>query len=217
MSFFSIFKSLFKKKEILQANFCPLEISESAINKIKTHLEKLNFRSCFKIEVIKRKNVYQCNVGFDDSKFYTETKFQYPTKLIISEKDEIFLLGSSLEFDEKEQQFYIHPNIEVQIDSIRKNFTRIYLNRNFISEKSIYKFIGIEKNQFQILPLYLKKILEIEKINSIYIEKNFISVEHFVKFSEIEEELIDILFEYFSTCSYPILISDNKVESHFEV
>lgn len=217
MSFFSNIKSLFQKKEILQTNFSPLEISDSALNKIQTHLEKLKFRSIFKIEVVRRKNLYQCNVGFDDSKFYKETKFQYRVKLILSEKDELLLRGSSLEFNEDEQQFYIHPNIEVQIDSIRKNFTRIYINRNFISDSSVYKFIGIEKKQFETLPFYLKKILDLEKISSIYIEKNFISVEHTSNFFEIEEELIDILFDYFSTCAYPILISDNKVELDFEI
>lgn len=209
--------SIFKKKEFLVPNLTPLIFSENSLIKINSHLEKLEFRSLFKIEVVRRKNLYQCNVGFDDKKFYTKTNFDYPTELILTKKDELFLRGCNLEYDLEKEQFFIYPNIEVQLDPFRKNFTRIYLNRNFISDKSIYRFVGIEKNQFHNLPFYIEKILMVDSIKSLYIEKNFISIEHESKFQNIENVLIDILFDYFSTCSYPILISDNKVELDFEI
>jgi Fe-S cluster assembly iron-binding protein IscA len=199
----------------LRVHKSPIQFSDSAISAIEEHISKRSVASAFKIEVVYRKDVYQCNVGFDDAALIQITEFHYPVKLIISKRDERFLRGSTLEYNETEKNFYIYPDIQIEILTHNKNFLKLFLNRNCISERSQIPFLALESSQIQkdSHPL-LKKIFATQTLESIFIKANLISIEKktTLPMTEFEDLIIDIILDYFSSCGYPLKLTDTLIE-----
>ncbi len=199
----------------LAVNENPIQFSTLAISAIDEHISKRSVASAFKIEVVYRKDVYQCNVGFDDAKLTQDTEFHYPVKLIISKRDERFLRGSTLEYNETEKNFYIYPDIQIEIFTHNQKFLKLFLNRNCISERSQIPFLALESSQIQkeSHPL-LNKIFDTNSLESIYIKGNFLSIEKKTSLPmlDFEDLIIDIILDYFSSCSYSLELTDTQIE-----
>jgi Fe-S cluster assembly iron-binding protein IscA len=216
MNFFSKVKDIFSIKPPLEIAREPLHFTDLAVSKINAHLAGLKAKSCFQVRVLYKTNSYDCRVGFTDASLLKNTIFEYPVKLLIDEKDEFFLRGSTLDFQEESQLFYIYPDIQIEVSNLKKNILSIYLNRSIIAENSKFPFLAIDKTKLNnSLPKYILDILSLRDINSLFIESNFISIEKnkFSSATELEDKVVDILLDYFTKCSYPLMVLEDRVET----
>ena len=216
MDLFSKVKNIFSSRELLSVNDSPLKFTDLALEKIQAHMQSLRTNSCFQVRVIYKTNSYDCRVGFTDASLWKPTLFQYSIPILIDQKDELFLRGSTLDFQEESQLFYIYPDIQIEVSSLKKNLLSIYINRAILSENSKIPFLALDKTKLEeSLPKYIFDILSLADINSLFIESNFISIEK-NKFSstiDLEDKVIDILLDYFTKCSYPLMVFENRVET----
>ena len=218
MSLFHKLISIFKVKKPISVNESPLSFSESAIQKILSHLEKrpTNIKSAFKVSIQYQAEKILCQVGFDDYKMIRKTLFDYPVPLIIAEQDELFLRGSYIDYHEEDEAYFYYPNIHLEVSDRSNSIFIFYINRYIISKDSPIQFYAIDKENFNnSLPLLLKEIGDTDSVQSLYIEKNFISIE---KSKEVdntffEEQMTDIILSYFEKCGYPLYITDFEITS----
>ena len=209
MSLFHKLISIFKVKKPISVNESPLSFSESAIQKILSHLEKrpTNIKSAFKVSIQYQAEKILCQVGFDDYKMIRKTLFDYPVPLIIAEQDELFLRGSYIDYHEEDEAYFYYPNIHLEVSDRSNSIFIFYIDRYIISKDSPIQFYAIDKENFNnSLPLLLKAIGDTDSVQSLYIEKNFISIE---KSKEVdntffEEQMTDIILSYFEKCGYPL-------------
>ncbi|MBP9887061.1 MAG: NifU N-terminal domain-containing protein [Leptospiraceae bacterium] len=218
MSLFHKLISIFKVKKPISVNESPLSFSESAIQKILSHLEKrpTNIKSAFKVSIQYQAEKILCQVGFDDYKMIRKTLFDYPVPLIIAEQDELFLRGSYIDYHEEDEAYFYYPNIHLEVSDRSNSIFIFYIDRYIISKDSPIQFYAIDKENFNnSLPLLLKAIGDTDSVQSLYIEKNFISIE---KSKEVdntffEEQMTDIILSYFEKCGYPLYITDFEITS----
>lgn len=218
MSLFHKLISIFKVKKPISVNESPLSFSESAIQKILSHLEKrpTNIKSAFKVSIQYQAEKILCQVGFDDYKMIRKTLFDYPVPLIIAEQDELFLRGSYIDYHEEDEAYFYYPNIHLEVSDRSNSIFIFYIDRYIISKDSPIQFYAIDKENFNnSLPLLLKEIGDTDSVQSLYIEKNFISIE---KSKEVdntffEEQMTDIILSYFEKCGYPLYITDFEITS----
>ena len=218
MSLFHKLISIFKVKKPISVNESPLSFSESAIQKILSHLEKrpTNIKSAFKVSIQYQAEKILCQVGFDDYKMIRKTLFEYPVPLIISEKDELFLQGAYIDYLKEEATYFYYPNVHLEVLDRSNSIFIFYIDRYIISKDSPIQFYAIDKENFNnSLPLLLKAIGDTDSVQSLYIEKNFISIE---KSKEVdntffEEQMTDIILSYFEKCGYPLYITDFEITS----
>lgn len=218
MSLFHKLISIFKVKKPISVNESPLSFSETAIQKILSHLEKrpTNIKSAFKVSIQYQAEKILCQVGFDDYKMIRKTLFDYPVPLIIAEQDELFLRGSYIDYHEEDEAYFYYPNIHLEVSDRSNSIFIFYINRYIISKDSPIQFYAIDKENFNnSLPLLLKEIGDTDSVQSLYIEKNFISIE---KSKEVdntffEEQMTDIILSYFEKCGYPLYITDFEITS----
>ena len=180
MSLFHKLISIFKVKKPISVNESPLSFSESAIQKILSHLEKrpTNIKSAFKVSIQYQAEKILCQVGFDDYKMIRKTLFDYPVPLIIAEQDELFLRGSYIDYHEEDEAYFYYPNIHLEVSDRSNSIFIFYIDRYIISKDSPIQFYAIDKENFNnSLPLLLKAIGDTDSVQSLYIEKNFISIE----------------------------------------
>ena len=218
MSLFHKLISIFKVKKPISVNESPLSFSETAIQKILSHLEKrpTNIKSAFKVSIQYQAEKILCQVGFDDYKMIRKTLFDYPVPLIIAEQDELFLRGSYIDYHEEDEAYFYYPNIHLEVSDRSNSIFIFYIDRYIISKDSPIQFYAIDKENFNnSLPLLLKAIGDTDSVQSLYIEKNFISIE---KSKEVdntffEEQMTDIILSYFEKCGYPLYITDFEITS----
>ncbi len=219
MSLSSKLLSLFKTKKPISVNLTPLFFSETAIQKIKTHLENrpANVKSAFKVSVIFQKEKILCQVGFDDYKLIRKTLFEYPVPLIMTEQDELFLRGSYIDYHLEDEAYFYYPNVHLEVsDRSNESIFVFHLDRFVISPDSPIKSYALGKENFETsLPYLINLIFETELVESIFLENNFISVEK-IKGGDkynFEEKMADIILSYFEKCGYPLYITDSNIEA----
>ena len=158
MSLFHKLISIFKVKKPISVNESPLSFSESAIQKILSHLEKrpTNIKSAFKVSIQYQAEKILCQVGFDDYKMIRKTLFDYPVPLIIAEQDELFLRGSYIDYHEEDEAYFYYPNIHLEVSDRSNSIFIFYIDRYIISKDSPIQFYAIDKENFNnSLPLLL--------------------------------------------------------------
>ncbi|MCB1143184.1 MAG: NifU N-terminal domain-containing protein [Leptospiraceae bacterium] len=198
------------KKEEEGLNLSILRISESAKNRIKKE-KKLQFR----IELKYGKDSVSYSVGFDSFKSYDSIEV-YPVNIGLSRRDELFLRGSQLDYDESTDSFLIYPDIHVTaLDSFRKDFVQFNINRNLIAPFSEERIIGMDRESFQSSEdnPFLNQIFKHEFVQSLMIQSNTISIE-FKKETyskETEEILADTLLKYLTDCGYPLAVQNHEI------
>lgn len=219
MSLSSKFLSLFKTKKPISVNLTPLVFSETAIQKIKNHLENrpANIKSAFKVSVNFQKEKILCQVGFDDYKHIRKTLFEYPVPLIIAEQDELFLRGSYIDYHAEEEAYFYYPNVHLEVsDRSNESIFVFHLDRFVISPDSPIKSYALAKENFEKpLPYLINLLFETELVESIFLENNFISVEKIkgCDKNNFEEKIADIILTYFEKCGYPLYVTESKVEA----
>jgi Fe-S cluster assembly iron-binding protein IscA len=218
MNFFSKFVSIFKVRKPIAIDETPLHFSEEAVSQIKSHLEKrpANVQTAFKVSVVYQKEKIICQVGFDDFKMIRKTSFDYPIPIIISEKDELFLKGSYIDYHKEEEAYFYYPNVHLEVsDRSKGSIFVFYIDRYVISRDSPMQEYSIGKENFtNSLPYLIKQLFETKMVESLYFQKNIISIEKVKELDKtiFEEKMADILLSYFEKCGYPLYITDTNID-----
>ena len=207
--FFQSLKSTFSPMD-KDLNMNPLKIDISAQNKVVQHISERPLESIFHISIKFYNERVDYKVGFVE-KDESKTKYEYPFPIKVTEVEEEYLRNCTLEYDEKTENFFIYPDVEISVsDTPSMNIYRFIINREVISPKSDESFISVSKDNYPKNIRLLQMIFSHKLVESIYIEKKTISIEFNSEMSKIlEEELIDILLKYFTETSYPIGIKNN--------
>ncbi len=219
MSLIAKFLSIFEKRKSITVNQSPLYFSETAIEKIKNHLENrpANVKSAFKVSVVYQKEKIQCQVGFDDYKLIRKTLFEYPVPLIIAEQDELFLRGAYIDYHEEEAAYFYYPNVHLEVLDRSGGFIFLfYIDRYVISADSPIQTFALAKENFEnSMPYLLKLLFETKMVESVYLEKNSISAERVKEIDKdhFEKEIAETILSYFEKCGYSLYIKDLKIEA----
>ncbi|MDX1957389.1 MAG: hypothetical protein SFU98_02395 [Leptospiraceae bacterium] len=208
-----LFSSNKKNEESPSPSFKPLEFTETAIQKIQNQLSSRpnGVESCFKVQVNYKPDRAFVQVGFDEWKNQS-TIFDYPVRIQITEKDELFLRGFTIEFSEEDQSFYIYPNVEfIAEPTPKKNIVRFVLNRNIIHPNSKEKefIFGVGMKQEISSPL-IQSISNSKGFSSMYITENKIQIEFLPDLASLEneEKVASILLDHFERKGYPLFIEN---------
>ncbi|AXR60837.1 hypothetical protein [Leptospira mayottensis] len=180
-----------------RSSILPLRFSEEAVAVIRTHLANRP-ESSFHLRIERKGGHASVQVGYEQKK-NLNTIHAYPIKIEISEEDEICLEGSRIDWKPEKQEFYIYPDVDLDIEyqNILNRF-KIRANRNvFRNDKArIYRDPSEFPNWF---PLRIRK-LEISKVKiqgKIWI----LALAHRYEPEEIlkiESTIADEILDYFS-------------------
>jgi Fe-S cluster assembly iron-binding protein IscA len=211
------FKKLFNQSSKLTINEKPLCFTERALSKIREHLASrpTGVQSVFTILVEHKKEGAVYSVGFEDSKHYKKTLHAYPIPLVISEKDEHFLQGSTLDYSFEDNVFTIYPDIEIEVlDTPNKNIIRVFINRRVISIHSELSEYAIDHNTYsqnsETFPKLIQTLFKTQLVESVYIRENMFSIEKvkMASLPDFEETIVEILMSHFEHFGSSLLFDE---------
>lgn len=212
----NLFNKLFSSQRILP-NLKPLYFTDSAITKINEHLQTHNLhgKSSFRIRVEYKETKYIVQVGFDKSENLIP-QFTYPVPVSISPKDELFLRGFTIEFNSKENSFFVSPDIQVEAyDTPKTTIKKFFTNRFLVSPNSELQEVILEKQSSSGLkmPYFVREIFKFPFVISFFTKENWIQVEFDTpeNIYKKEQEFGEFLAGYLETCGYPLIYKNEKL------
>lgn len=201
----------------IRPNLKPLYFAQSAITKINEHLRihDLYGKTSFRVRVEYKETKYIVHVGFDKTEQFAP-QFAYPVPVSISPKDELFLRGFTIEFNTKENAFFVFPEIQVEAyDTPKLHIKKFFTNRFLVSPNSDLQEIILERQATDdsTNPYFVREIFDFPFVLSFFMKENWIQVEfdNAEGISKKEQEVGEFLAGYLESCGYPLLYKSERL------